>query len=590
MAPQPAVNSPQSLKDTKKGKSNLRDIETQKGLILFSGSLPFPGEWSMKLVFVLLLSAILTVPVFGMEHQHASKTKSPILMSGLGNHHHPIATSNSQAQKFFDQGLTLVYGFNHAEAIRSFQRAAELDPKAAMPLWGIALALGPNYNLDVDPAAEKAAFDALQNALKLAPAAPPNERAYIEALTTRYTDDPKADLKQLGHNYSQAMRKLWEQYPDDLDAATLYAESMMNLRPWQLWTADGKPAEGTEEILNVLESVLNRDPNHVGANHYYIHAVEASPEPERALPSAERLESLVPAAGHLVHMPAHIQMRTGDYKGAAISNDRAAKIDEQYIRTTQAKGVYPAMYYNHNIHFYSAACSMQGRYADAKRSADQLGRNVLPLVKEMPMVEGFVSWPCFVRLRFHKWDEVLKLPEPDKSLPITNAAWHFARAMAFAGLKNVDQAVQEQQLSRAASKQIAKGALFGLNLAENVMKVADLVLEARIAEARGDTKPAIEIWRKAVQAEDSLSYDEPPGWFYPVRESLGGALYRDGQYQQAEQIFREDLTHHPRNPRSLFGLMESLKAQKQDSDAAWVQRQFQESWRMADTSLDLNSF
>src|SRR6184192_3944202 len=272
---------------------------------------------------------------------------SPKLLTGLGDVHHPVSTKNSRAQRFFDQGLKLVFGFNHDEARRSFQRAAELDPKLAMAWWGVALTLGPNYNLPVDLEREKAGYDAVQRAVSLQENASEPERAYIAALTVRYSNDPNADLHALDRAYKEAMGKLAAHYPDDLDAATLYAESAMNLNPWKLWTADGKPAEGTEEIVATLESVLKRDPNHLGANHYYIHAVEASPHPERALPSAARLPKLVPNAGHLVHMPAHIYMRTGDYEASAHANAEAARVDEAYIKANDVHGVYPLMYYNH---------------------------------------------------------------------------------------------------------------------------------------------------------------------------------------------------------------------------------------------------
>jgi tetratricopeptide (TPR) repeat protein len=338
------------------------------------------------------------------QHQHeAARKQRATLLPGMGRHHHPISTRNPEAQKFFDEGLTLMFAFNHEEAIRSFERAAAIEPRAAMPYWGIAVALGPNINMDVDPAGEKRAFDAAQKALSMAAGVPENERAYIEALSRRYSGDPKADLKKLAVDYKNAMGELMKRYPDDLDAATLYAESMMDLRPWQLWTPDGKPAEGTEEIVRVLESVLRRDPSHIGANHYYIHTVEASPNPERALPSAERLGGLVPNAGHLVHMPAHIYLRVGDYEAAAKANERGAEVDRNYIKSTGATGIYPLMYYSHNLHFLAMARMAQGRFEEARQAAGQVAANVAPALKDMPMLEGFLQAPLFVLLRFHRW-------------------------------------------------------------------------------------------------------------------------------------------------------------------------------------------
>src|SRR6266446_2690071 len=318
---------------------------------------------------------------------------SPQLMPGLGEVHHPISTKNSQAQQFFDQGLKFVFGFNHDEARRSFQRAAELDPKLAMAWWGVALTLGPNYNLPVDPAREKAGYDAVQRALALQENASDPERAYINALSVRYSNDPKADLHRLDLDYKNAMLKLVQRYPDDLDATTLYAESSMNLNPWHLWAADGKPAEGTEEIVATLESVLKRDPNHLGANHYYIHAVEASRQPERALPSAARLEKLAPAEGHLAHMPAHIYARVGDHFASAHCNEAAIAADKKFLAETHDEGVYKLMYYSHNLHFLAFAASMEGNFAEAKDTAARVVANVMPGVKAMPMLEGFLPTP-----------------------------------------------------------------------------------------------------------------------------------------------------------------------------------------------------
>ena len=537
---------------------------------------------SRLLVFALLLSGSTYA-----QHQHEpAKKQRATLLPGMGRHHHPISARVAEAQKFFDEGLTLLFAFNHEEAIRSFERAAALDPSAAMPCWGIALALGPNINMDVDPAGEKRAFEAARKALSMAAGAPENERAYIEALSKRYSGDPKADLKKLAVDYKNAMGDVMKRYPDDLDAATLYAESMMDLRPWQLWTPDGKPAEGTVEIVRVLESVLRRDPLHIGANHYYIHTVEASPTPERALPSAERLAGgLVPAAGHLVHMPAHIFLQTGDYEAAAKANERGAEVDRNYIRSTGATGVYPLMYYSHNLHFLAFARMAQGRFEEAKKAADQVAANVAPALKEMPMLEGFSPTPVFVLLRFHRWAEVLKLPAPDPKLTISRTVWHYSRGVAFAASGDAKSAAAEQGAFGEARKRIPADAILSLNSAENVFKVADAVLAAGIAAAGGDSHAAIEHWKKAVEAQDALAYDEPPGWYYPVRESLGAALLKSGQAAEAEAVFRADLKRNPRNGRSLFGLLESLKAQKKTVNAQWVQSEFDSAWKSSPLRL-----
>ena len=520
--------------------------------------------------------------------QGSSSNETAVLLSGLGNLHHPIATVSPEAQKFFDQGLALVYAFNHEEAARSFRRASELDPETAMPWWGIALAVGPNYNADVDPEREKQAFEAIQKARALAANAPENEKAYVEALARRYSGNPKADLKALAIDYRNAMRTLSERYPDELDAATLYAESMMDLNPWQLWSLDGKPGENTEEIVAVLRGVLRRDPNHLGANHYYVHAVEASPHPEDALPSAHRLETLAPAAGHLVHMPSHIYERTGDYALALTSNQAAVAADQVYLKTAPAGGIYGLMYYSHNLHFLALAASMQGRFADATSAADELVANVNPTVKQIPMLEWFLPFPSYVLVRFGRWDDIARLPAPDPVLLIDTAAWHYARGVAFAARGAVADAEKERSELAALIEKQPVDAMYGYNPARTVLGLAREALDARITAARGDSRASIEHWRAAVAVQDSLAYDEPPDWYYPVRESLGGALFRNRQYAEAEKVFRDDLDRNPRNARSLFGLAETLRAEGRGSEAELFRTQFQHAWKNADAGLRMD--
>lgn len=540
-----------------------------------------------NLLLITLVSGLTWTTLLAQhEHHSATTTKPATLMSGLGNLHHPVSTRNPEAQKFFDQGLTLIYAFNHEEAARSFQRAAELDPKLAMAWWGYALAVGPNYNEStIDPARMKAAVEAMQKAQAAMSNASEAERAYIDAMTKRFSLEEKPDVKKLGTNYSTAMREVFRQFPDDLDAATLYADSLMNVQPWQLWARDGKPLGNTEEIVSVLESVLRRDPQHIGANHLYIHAVEASRNPQRGLPSAGVLGKLVPSAGHLVHMPGHIYIRTGDYAEAAKVNIDAANVDRQYIKTTGANGMYPAMYFSHNLHFQVENFNRTGQYAEASRAARELQANVQQHIKSMPMVEGFMPYPMFVLLRFGKWGEMLKLPEPDKSQAITSTVWHYARGIALAATGKVAEAKREQQIFNSIVKDIPGETPFGLNPAKDVLAIAQSVLEARINWAQGNKSAAIEAWRKAVAAQDTLNYDEPPGWYFPVRESLGAALLLNGEAAAAEKIFREDLEFNPRNGRSLFGLLESLKAQGKNDAAQWVEAEFKAAWKNADVQL-----
>jgi tetratricopeptide (TPR) repeat protein len=542
----------------------------------------------------LLTAACILVTAIGFAQAPPAPTPKPAeLLAGMGSHHHPIRTSNVEAQKYFDQGVTLLFGFNHEEAYRSFARAAELDPKSPMPHWGMALALGANYN-DLEPEAErlKKARAEVEKALALSAAAPENERAYVEALSVRYVPDPAAaDKAKLARDYAAAMKALWARYPDDLDAATMYAESLMNLHPWKLWKPDGTPGEDTVEIVVVLESVLKRDPMHPGANHYYIHAVEASKEPEKALPSAARLETLVPSAGHLVHMPAHIYMRTGSYVAAEKANAIAADVDRQYIRATGAQGMYPMMYYNHNVHFESAAAAMAGRYAAAKKAADVLFADVLPGVPEMAMLEGWLLQPTFVALRFHRWEEIRQMPDPGPKLPMLRTAWLYARAMAAASAGDVAKAEVLRDAYAVSRDGLGAAMMAGpQNTASALFAVASNVLDARIAAARGDRRAAIASWVKAVAAEDALAYDEPAAWYYPVRESLGAALLADGQAAEAEKVFRADLEINPRNGRSLYGLAQALKAQKRLADAAWTEAQFDTAWKDADTKVRLEEF
>lgn len=535
---------------------------------------------------MLYLSLFLACSVCaGGDHPAGPAGQRPaVLLQGLGTHHHPVTTTNREAQQFFDQGLILLYAFNHDEAARSFRRAADLDPKLAMAWWGVALALGPNYNLpEVNAEQAKTAYDALQKALRLAEGAPEAERDYVQALAARYAADPKADGKQLLRAYAEAMRRLAARYPDDPDAATLYAESLMNLRPWKLWSPDGKPAEGTEEIVRVLEGVLRRYPDHPGANHYYIHAVEASPHPERALPSAARLATLAPAAGHLVHMPGHVYMRVGDYEAAARANEQAIAADQAYLQRSGAQGVYPLMYFSHNIHFLAIARVFQGRFADAKQAADRLAAHVGPHVKDMPMLEGFLPTPTLVLVRFRRWDDVLASPRPDAKLRTTTAFWHFARGLAYAAQGQLGDAVQEQKAFRAARDTVPAEAMYSdWNTARSVLDVADAVLGARLALARGDRPAAIGLLQQAVAAEDALHYGEPPDWILPVREMLGSVLLQAGDAAAAEQVFRADLERKRRNGRSLFGLAASLRAQKKEHAARLVQQEFQQAWKHAD--------
>jgi tetratricopeptide (TPR) repeat protein len=545
----------------------------------------------MKILAQSLCGLLLCVPGVAQNHAHHTQSHPVSLVTGLGDLHHPVSTHNLEAQKFFDQGLRFIYAFNHDEADRSFQHATELDPKLAMAYWGVAEAVGPNYNDPADPDRYKRAHDAVQKAVDLSSSASPSEQAYIQAMARRFPADPNSDLKRAAEDYRDAMRDLARQFPDDLDAATLFAESGMNLHPWGLWHQDGTPEAGTDEIVATLESVIKRDPNHLGAIHYYIHAVEASNNPERALAGANKLAALAPNAGHIVHMPAHIYIRTGDYEAAVQTNQKAAEVDRAYIKETGAQGIYPMMYYSHNLHFVAMCGAMNGRYTEARKNADLLVANVGPHVKDMPPLEGFMTIPVAVEIRFHHWNEILKMPAPDPSMKTATVFWHFGRGLALAGTGKIADAEAEYRIVSEAEAATPPDVIFQMpinNKAKDIMKIAENVLGAKIAMAKKDTAGAISMLRDAVAIQDKLNYGEPPDWFYPVRENLGGVLLMGGDPAAAEKVFREDLDRNPRNPRSLFGLQQSLLKQKRDYDAGFVRKQLDASWKGAPQSLKLD--
>ena len=405
---------------------------------------------------------------------------------------------------------------------------------------------------------------------------------YIEALAKRFPADPKSDLRAAAEQYRDTMRDVVKRFPDDLDAATLFAEAGMNVHPWGLWRQDGTPEQGTEEIVAALESVIRREPNHLGAIHYYIHSVEASNSPERALSGANRLAELAPAAGHIVHMPAHIYIRTGDYEAAVKTNQKAALADQAYLKASGAEGIYPMMYYSHNLHFIAMAAAMNGNYLESRRGAQMLAANVGPHVKDMPPLEGFMTVPLAVEVRFHKWNEILKAPQPDRAMQTATVFWHFARGLALAGKGKLDEAEAEHKIVAEAEEKTPPDAIFQTpvnNKTKDILKIAENVLGAKISLAKNDMDATVSQLRAAVTVQDSLKYNEPQDWFYPVRESLGAVLLKIGDNAGAEEVFRADLERNPRNPRSLFGLEQALKAQGKSYDAGFVRKQFDASWK-----------
>jgi len=511
------------------------------------------------------------------------------LIENLGKLHHPISTSVPLAQRYFDQGLLLTYGFNHEEAINSFREAARLDSTCAICYWGVAFALGPNINIPMDPSVTARALEAVRAARARSSHASPLERAYIEAVAVRYSSDTARSRAALDSAYAAAAGDLWRRFPTDDDAGALYADALMNLAPWNYWQADGTARPGTQTIVATLEQVLRRNPNHIGACHFYIHAVEASFEPQRALPCAERLPGLAPGAGHLVHMPAHIYMRVGRYADAVTANEHAAHTDETFIERRHPTGPY-SFYYAHNLHFLWAATQMEGRSAESLRAARALAKSVPPeLIRQVPPFEYLVSTPLLALVQFGKWDDVLREPEPPEGLRYSRAIRHYARGRAFAARKQVDQAAAE--LDSVTTIRVAiKDATLGFQTAGSLLGVAAHALRGEIAAQRSDTGVAVRELEEAVRLQDALIYDEPPAWYYPVRQSLGAVLLTAGRASDAEAVYREDLKRNPENGWSLFGLAQALRAQGKTTDATGVDERFRRAWARADVVLTASEF
>lgn len=507
------------------------------------------------------------------------------LLGNLGSYHREIKTASADTQKFFDEGLTLLYGFNHEESFKSFDLAAKHDDAAPMPHWGMALALGTNIN-DVAPADRlKQGYAHLAEAQKRKGAGSEVEQGLIDALAKRYVADPNGDQAAREKAYADAMGALSKKFPDDLDVATLYAESMMNLRPWQLYTKDGKPQPGTAQIVAALEGVMKRDPNHPGANHYYIHAVEASNAPDRALAQAQRLQSLVPGAGHLVHMPAHIYIRTGQYVQSAKSNADAAAVDEKYFKQTGANGLYAMMYYTHNLQFESAAAMFAGNLAQARESAQRTVKIADPIADQMMMIEPYAQQDLAVLVRFGQWNDILAAKPPATTRLLQTPLFHWAHGAALAATGKIAEAQADLEAAKAAAAKLPKDAMIGpANSAADLAAVAIADLAGRIAEAKGDTAGAIKAFTAAVEAEDHLGYNEPPDWLMPERERLGSVLLKAAKHADAEKVFRADLAKYPGNPRSLYGLYRALEGQRKYA-ATETKAQFEKAWAAADVTL-----
>lgn len=544
--------------------------------------------------FLLVLSFLAAGPIAQAAGSDPRAVQAGVpLYDDLGNLHHGISTANSLAQKYFDQGLRLTYGFNHAEAIRAYTEAARLDPHCAMCYWGIALDYGPNINAPMDADSGVKAYAAVQQALALLPYANAEEQGYIRAVATRYAAKPEADRTALDHAYADAMGKLAAKYPNDLDAQTLYAESLMDLSPWDYWTHDGKPHANTPIILATLEGVIRRNPYHPGACHYYIHAVEAA-HPEKAVPCADRLPSLMPGAGHLVHMPAHIYIRVGRWADAIKANQHAIHTDEDYIMDQRpVPGMYPMGYYPHNIHFLAFAASMAGNSAMTLDSAHKLASKVDPgMVTEVGLLQSMLIMPEQAEIRFGRWQEVLNEPAPPTALHYPMGIWHYARGMSYAMQGDLNKADAEfGELQKMAADPILANLMVDSgNTATPILQIASHVLAAEIAAKRGATDAAASHFRQAVEMEDQLNYVEPPSTPLPVRQQFGAFLMANGRAGEAEAVYREDLKRYPENGWSLYGLAASLRAQGKNAEADAVQVRFKRAWILSDVTLTASTF
>jgi tetratricopeptide (TPR) repeat protein len=520
---------------------------------------------------------------------------APPLFEGLGNHSRKVTTTNPAAQKYFDQGLAFLFAFNHDEAIRSFKHAAALDPDCAMAHWGVAIASGPHYNKPDLPADRaKQAWDSLQKARAKAKTAAAADQALIEAQAVRYVEPSAAsDRKQLDEAYAQAMRAVWERFPDDGDIGALYAESMMDLRPWALWTTDGKPQPGTEVVVATLETVLKKHPDHPLALHLYIHAVEASPNPGHAEKAADRLRRLQPAAGHMVHMPSHIDIRRGRWQEAVEANERAIKADGDYAKTVPGQQFY-RMYMAHNHHMLAFAAMMQGQSAKALAAVRAMTAGVpaawVAEPKHAAIVDGYVAAPLEVMKRFGRWDDLLAEPEPPEIFPIARAMRHELRGVAYAAKGKIAEAREEQKLFREAATKVPEGARFGNNTAADLFAVATDVLEGEILGREGKLDDAVEALRSAAAKEGKLRYSEPPDWVVPVRHALGAWLLKAGKPAEAEAVYRADLAQWPDNGWSLLGLAASLEAQGREAAALAARQAFDAAWKRADVTPPASCF
>ncbi len=511
-------------------------------------------------------------------------------MDNLGDYSYKISTNSERAQFFFNQGLTLYYGFNHYEAYRSFKEAARLDPQCAMAYWGQALALGPNINAPMDPSDGKVVHKAVQRAQSLMDNVTPNEQKLIQAIAKRYTAEAPIDRGQLDQAYADFMKEVVSEFLDDLDVKALYAESLMDLHPWNYWIKSGEPQTWTPEIVALLEQVIAKNANHIMANHLYIHIMEASPMPDKAVASADRLREMIPGAGHLVHMPSHIYIRVGRFEDGMLANKRAAQADEAYITQCKAQGIYPLGYYPHNYHFLWACAQMAGQGEEALKAAKTLEEKVdvtLMGTLDWATLQHYYASSWYAMMRFGKWNAILKIPKPVDSLKYASAIWHYAQGFAKLRLNKIKESEEYLAILKAKAKdpKLEELKIWGQNSFGSVVNIAALVLEGEILAAKKKYDQAIQLLNEAVKKEDALIYQEPPDWHHPVRQTLGAVLLEAGKPAQAEIVFNEDLKMYRNNGWSLFGLYQSLEKQGKKSQAATARVQYKKAFKNADVQL-----
>jgi tetratricopeptide (TPR) repeat protein len=528
---------------------------------------------------IVLLSLVAATGAFAQESAPA-----PTLRADLAVYHRPIKTKSPEAQRWFDQGLILYYGFNHDAAIACFKKVAELDPKCAVAWWGQAISAGPNINNPhMDDAAAKNAYDAAQRAKALSGNASPVEQKLIDAIATRYTWPVQEDRKALDVAYSDAMRDVWKRYPKDKDVGALFADAEMNLRPWDLWSPDGQPRPEEPEIQATIEKVLKMDPKHPMANHEYIHTMEASPTPEKALPAANVLRNRVPGAGHLVHMPAHIDIRLGHYQDAITANQKGVEVDKSWA----AQGGFYTFYRVHNYHFLAWAAMFDGQKKVAMDAIQEFGTQIpLEVVRAFPdFIDAYMGSPVEVYIRFGLWNEILAIPQPPADLQAWTAFWHYGRTVAYASLDSLDQAGREFDALKTACAAVPESRLLGNNPARTVLDVALAMAEGELEYRRGNYDRAFELLRDASNKDVALHYDEPWGWMMPASHALGALLLDRGRGAEAEAVYRADLKRYPMNGWSLNGLAESLRQQGKDKEASAVDAQFANAWKRADITI-----